>query len=101
MTSFKIWRYHHSNSELLETGFATTTRYCREFIRQNQKPESDAQTRLAAINLAALFESRLMELIFHKDSAAYNNRQTVLNCKSISDTWKRLIDEGFAQLEGV
>jgi hypothetical protein len=101
MTPFKVWRYHHSNSELLETGFATTTRYCREFIRQNYKAEADSQTRLAAINLAALFESRLMELIFHEDSAVYANRQRVLNCRSISDTWKRLTEEGFAQLEGV
>ncbi|MBE8522209.1 hypothetical protein ILP97_32795 [Amycolatopsis sp. H6(2020)] len=101
MTAFKVWGYHHSNSELLETGFASTARHCRDYIRQGRNREAEAQTRLAAINLAALFESRLMELIFHDDSAAYAYRQSILGCRTVSEMWRKLVDEGFAQLEGI
>ncbi|SEF38332.1 hypothetical protein SAMN05421837_12057 [Amycolatopsis pretoriensis] len=101
MSSFKVWKYHHSNSDLLEIGFTTTTRYCKEFIRQGRQREADSQTRLAAVNLAALFESRLMELIFHEDSAVYADRGRILACATMSGTWRKLVDEGFAQLEGI
>ncbi|WP_125726788.1 hypothetical protein [Kibdelosporangium aridum] len=98
---FRIWRYHHENSKLLQTGFAATARYCREFIKRGKTEDIQAQTRLAALNLAALFESRLMEFIFHKDSAAFARRDEILASDTIMDTWHRLIDIGFANLEDI